>query len=80
MISAFGFGVLSSLVAREEQAASAAKCERSRQAHLGLAQQYQRRLELADAVQTSTHISFGQANTAPQRSLLDQPSVVSQCS
>jgi hypothetical protein len=50
---------LASRVAREEQAAAEAKCERSRQAHIGLAQQYQRKLALVDAVQASIRISFG---------------------
>jgi len=59
MIRASDLDELSSRVFREEQAAADAKCERSRQAHLGLAQQYQRKLALADAVQTSIRISFG---------------------
>jgi hypothetical protein len=46
-------------VAREEQAAAEAKCERSRRAHIGLAQQYQQKLALVDAVQASIRISFG---------------------
>lgn len=59
MTSVFELDELASRVAREEQAAAEAKCERSRQAHLGLAQQYQQKLALVDAVQTSIRISFG---------------------
>jgi hypothetical protein len=44
---------LTSRVAREQEAAAAAKCERSRQAHLGLAQQYQQKLALVNAEQAS---------------------------
>jgi hypothetical protein len=50
---------IASRVGREEQAAAKAKCERSRQAHLGLAQQYQQKLALVDAVKTSLRMSFG---------------------
>ena len=50
---------LAARVAREQQAAAVAKCERSRQAHLSLAQQYRQKLALVDAVQTSFRISFG---------------------
>ena len=59
MASVFDSGELTRRVAREEQAAAQAKCERSRQAHLGLAQQYQRKLALVDSVQASIRISFG---------------------
>jgi hypothetical protein len=57
--SIFEFDELASRVAREEQAAAEAKCERSRRAHLGLAHQYQRKLALVDAVQTSIRVSLG---------------------
>jgi hypothetical protein len=59
MINVFELDELSSRVAREEQAAAEAKCERSRQAHLGLAKQYQHKLALVDAVETSMRITFG---------------------
>jgi hypothetical protein len=59
MISALQLDELASCVAREERAAAEAKCERSKHAHLGLAQQYQRKLALMDAVQRSIRISFG---------------------
>jgi hypothetical protein len=55
----FELNELASRVAREEQAAAEAKCERSREAHLGLAQQYQQRLAQVDAVQTSIRATFG---------------------
>jgi hypothetical protein len=50
---------LASRVAREERAAADAKCERSKHAHLGLAQQYQRKIALVDAVQTAIRLNFG---------------------
>ena len=59
MNSVFELAELSSRVAREERAAAEAKCERSRQAHLGLAQQYQHKLDMARAVQTSICTSLG---------------------
>jgi hypothetical protein len=59
MASVFESDELARRVAREEQAAAEAKCERSRQAHLSLAHQYQQKLALVDAVQTSIRISFG---------------------
>jgi hypothetical protein len=55
----FDLEELTSRIAREEQAAAAAKCEKSRQAHLGLAQQYQQKLAATNAVQTSIRIAFG---------------------
>jgi hypothetical protein len=59
MASVFEPDELACRVAREERAAAEAKCEKSRQAHLGLAQQYQQKLALVDAVKTSIRISFG---------------------
>jgi hypothetical protein len=59
MTSARELEEIASRVMREEQAAVRAKCERSRQAHLGLAQQYQQKLALVDAVKTSIRMSFG---------------------
>ena len=59
MTIAFELEELASRGAREGQAAADAKCERSKHAHLGLAQQYQQKLALVDAVQTSVRISFG---------------------
>jgi hypothetical protein len=59
MTIAFDLDELASCLAREKQAAANAKCERSRRAHLGLAQQYERKLALVDAVQASIRISFG---------------------
>lgn len=59
MTSPFDVNELASRVAREQKAAEIAKCERSRHAHLGLAQHYQQKLALADAVETSIRISFG---------------------
>jgi hypothetical protein len=50
---------IASRVAREEQAAAVAKCERSRQAHLGLAHQYQQTLASVDAVKTSIRMGSG---------------------
>jgi hypothetical protein len=57
--SAFQSAELAARVVREELAAATAKCERSKHAHLDLAQQYQRQLALVDAVQTSIRGSFG---------------------
>jgi hypothetical protein len=59
MASVFDPDELAYRVAREERAAAEARCESSKQAHLGLAQQYQRKLALMDAVKTSIRISFG---------------------
>jgi hypothetical protein len=59
MTNLFELNELASRVAREEQAAAEAKCERSREAHLGLAQQYQHKLAQVDAVQTSIRAAFG---------------------
>jgi hypothetical protein len=59
MTSLFNADELSSRVAREQHAAAQAKCENSRKAHLGLADQYQQKLALVDAVKTSIRISIG---------------------
>ena len=59
MASIFEPDELACRVAREERAAAEAKCDKSRQAHLGLAQQYQQKLASVDAVQTSIRLSFG---------------------
>jgi hypothetical protein len=58
MIGLVQLNELACRVAREEQAAAEAKCERSRQAHLGLAEQYQRKLALVDSVQASISTNF----------------------
>jgi hypothetical protein len=59
MTNALDLDELASRVAREERAAADAKCERSKHAHLGLAQQYQRKIALVDAVQTAIRLNFG---------------------
>jgi hypothetical protein len=59
MTSLFDSKELSSRIARERQAADRAKCENSKQSHLGLAEQYQRKLSLAEAVKASIRVSFG---------------------
>ena len=50
---------LSSRIAREERAAAEAKCEKSRQAHLGLAQQYLQQFALVDVAKSIGGVSFG---------------------
>ena len=44
---------------REERAAAEAKCEKSRRAHLGLAEQYQLKMAEMDSVNTPLRASFG---------------------
>ena len=46
-------------VAREERAAAEAKCEKSRRAHLGLAERYQQKLDQMNAAMASSRTSFG---------------------
>lgn len=58
-MSVFDFEDFANRVAREERAAAEAKCERSRRAHLGLAQQYRHQLTMRDAVKTSIRMSLG---------------------
>jgi hypothetical protein len=50
---------LAARVTREKQAAEQAKCDKSRRAHLALADQYQHKLGLVDSVKESIRISFG---------------------
>lgn len=50
---------LSSRIAREERAAAEAKCEKSRQAHLGLAQRYLQQFALVDVAKPIGGVSVG---------------------
>jgi hypothetical protein len=57
--SLFNSDELSSRVAREQHAAAQAKCENSRRAHLGLAEQYRQKLALVEGIKSSIRINFG---------------------